>query len=205
MMSRKLSPRCQVCRHAERWRIQLLRAGGASLDSLGEKFGVHRDAVHRHWRDHVPVELKAGYLAGPVQLQELAEKAADEGGSILDHLHAVRVLLMGQLACMVQAGDGRGAAYVAGRLTSVLETIARVSGELGSMAHSINVTNNVTVLTEHPAFLRMQAAMLRAFADDPAARAKLVTALRELDSETSAQPEAVFPRPMRAIEHHVAA
>ena len=26
--------RCQICRHEDRWRIELLRAGGASLDSL---------------------------------------------------------------------------------------------------------------------------------------------------------------------------
>lgn len=46
----------------------------------------------------------------------------------------VRTILTGQLAAMNEAGDARGVAYVAGRLTSVLETIARVTGELGSMA-----------------------------------------------------------------------
>jgi len=51
----------------------------------------------------------------------------------------VRTILTGQLAAMNEAGDARGVAYVAGRLTSVLETIARVTGELGSMAQSINI------------------------------------------------------------------
>jgi len=37
----------------------------------------------------------------------------------------VRTILTGQLAAMNEAGDARGVAYVAGRLTSVLETIAR--------------------------------------------------------------------------------
>jgi len=87
--------RCQVCRHEERWRIELLRAGGASLDALALKFKVDRDAIWRHWNKHVSAEMKAGYLAGPVQLQELAAKAADTGGSVLDHLHAVRTVLMG--------------------------------------------------------------------------------------------------------------
>jgi hypothetical protein len=128
--------RCTVCQHAERWRIELLKAGGASLDSLASKFGVSRDAIDRHWHRHVSAELKAGYLAGPVQLQELASKAADTGSSVLDHLHAVRTVLMGVMATMTEAGDGRGAAYVAGRLTATLETIARVSGELGDLARS---------------------------------------------------------------------
>jgi hypothetical protein len=116
---------CQVCRHPDRWRVELLRAGGASLDSLAVKFSLDRDAIWRHWQKHVTVEMKAGYLAGPVQLQELAAKAADQGTSVLDHLHAVRCILMGHLTTATEAGDGKMAAYVAGRLTATLETIAR--------------------------------------------------------------------------------
>ncbi len=184
-MTRKFAPRCTICRHDERWRIELLKAGGASLESLAQKFGVHKDAIHRHWRDHVSAELKASYLAGPVQPQDLAAKASEQGGSVLDHLNAVRVILMGHLATMTEAGDGRGAAYVAGRLTSTLETIARVSGQLGDLAKSTtyNITNNVAVLSDHPAFLRMQATILRALAEHPEARASVVAALRGLDKE----------------------
>ena len=75
-MVRKLtSKRCQVCRHDERWRIELLRAGGASLEALATKFGLHKDAIHRHWRDHVTDQAKAGYLCGPAELASLAERA----------------------------------------------------------------------------------------------------------------------------------
>ena len=79
MTRHRISRQCQVCRHDERWRVELLRAGGASLDSLAAKFGLSRDSIFRHMRDHVSDEMKAGYLAGPVQLQELAAKAADTG------------------------------------------------------------------------------------------------------------------------------
>lgn len=195
-MSRPHSPRCQVCRHPERWRVELLRAGGASLDSLAEKFGLERDAIHRHWHNHVTAEMKASYLCGPAQLAELAEKAAAEGDSVLDHLRMIRTVLTGQLAAMTEAGDGRGAAYVAGRLTSVLETIARVTGEMGSMAQSVNITNNIAVLAEHPAFLRMQATMLRALAAFPEARGAVVEALRGLDDEN-----APMTLPAKVIDH----
>jgi hypothetical protein len=66
---------CQVCRHPDKWRVELLRAGGASLDSLAAKFSLDRDAIWRHWQKHVNVEMKAGYLAGPVQLQDLAGRS----------------------------------------------------------------------------------------------------------------------------------
>jgi hypothetical protein len=198
-MNRKISPRCQVCRHDERWRIELLRAGGATLDSLADKFGVHRDAIHRHYRDHVSEEMKASYLAGPVQLEELAAKAADTGVSVLDNLNAIRVILMGHLTSVTEAGDGRSAAYIAGRLTATLETIARVSGELGALATTYNITNNVAVLTEHPAFMRVQATILRALAEHPAARADVVRALRDLDAGNAPAAPAT-----KVIEHAAA-
>ena len=200
MVHKLTSRRCQVCRHDERWRVELLRAGGASLDSLAEKFKLNRDAIHRHYRDHVSAEMKAGYLAGPVQLQELAAKAAETGGSVLDHLHAVRTVLMGVMANMVEAGDGRGASYVAGRLTTTLETIARVSGELGSLANSITINNtNVAVLTEHPSFIRVQATLLHALADHPEARAAVVAALQAMDAANAPAPAAA------KVINHVAA
>jgi hypothetical protein len=104
-MNRLQSSRCQCCRHPERWRLELLRAGGSSLDSLASKFGLHRDAIDWHYRNHVSDELKANYLAGPAQLAELAEKPATEGDSVLDHLRMVRTVLTAQLAAMTEAGD----------------------------------------------------------------------------------------------------
>jgi hypothetical protein len=188
--------RCQVCRHPERWRLELLRAGGASLDSLAEKFGLERDAIHRHWHNHVTDEMKASYLCGPSQLAELAEKAAAEGDSVLDYLRMIRTVLTGQLAAMTEAGDGRGAAYVAGRLTKTLETIARVTGEIGELARStINFNGNVAIVNS-PEFARVQAIMLRALAPFPDARGAVVVALRDLDAET-----APLPMSAKVIEH----
>jgi len=197
-MVRKLtSKRCTVCRHDERWRIELLRAGGASLEALATKFGLHKDAIHRHWRDHVSDEAKAGYLCGPAELATLAERAAIEGDSVLDYLRLCRTVLTGQLAAMTEAGDGRGAAYVAGQLTRTLEAIARVTGEIGELARStININGNVSILTDSPAFARVQATMLRALAPHPDARADVVLALRDLDAGNAQAPAAT-----KVIEH----
>src|SRR5262245_54075418 len=106
------SKQCRVCRHEERWRIELLRAGGASLDSLAAKFGLTRDSLWRHWKNHVTDEAKASYLCGPVDIERLAEKAALEGDSVLDYLRMCRSTLVAQMAAMNDAGDARGATYV---------------------------------------------------------------------------------------------
>jgi hypothetical protein len=78
---------------------------------------------------------------------------------------------------------GKRSAEEEGRLTATLETMARTTGEIGELARStINITNNVAVLSEHPAFLKVQATLLHALAAFPDARASVVTALRDLDS-----------------------
>jgi len=191
-MVRKLtSKRCQVCKLSDRWRLELLRAGGASLDSLAAKFGVDRDAIWRHWQHHVTVEMKANYLCGPAELATLAERAAIEGDSVLDYLRLCRTALVGQLAAMTEAGDARGASMVAGQLTRTLEAIARVTGEIGELARStININGNVSILTDSPAFARVQASLLRALAGFPDARAAVVLALRDLDAGNAQAPAA---------------
>ena len=181
-----------------------MRASGVSLDVIAAKFNVQRDAVNRHWHKHVSDEAKASYLCGPVDMEKLAAKAAEEGDSVLDYLRMCRATLVAQMAAMNDAGDARGAAYVASQLTKTLECMARISGELGDLARStvFNVTNNVAVLSEHPAFAKMQAAMLRSLAPYPEARAAVVDALRSLDSENTRA--ATASPAIKVIEHEPA-
>ncbi|MGY3358825.1 hypothetical protein ACVWZK_005488 [Bradyrhizobium sp. GM0.4] len=190
-MQMKTGPKCTVCAHDERWRIELLRAGGASLDSLATKFGLSKDAIGRHWHNHVSAEMKASYLVGPAQLAELAAKAADEGASVLDHFRCVRTLLMSQLAATTEAGDARGAAIVAGQLVGVLEKIGKVTGEIATIAQgTINIQNNVAIVNS-PQFAKVQAAQLAALAPFPEARAAVVAAWRALEADGTDGPRQI--------------
>ena len=201
MARNKPTGTCAVCRHPEKWRIELLRAGGAGIDALAAKFGVTRDCVYRHWQLHVSAEMKAGYLIGPAELATLAERAAIEGDSVLDYLKLCRTVLVGQLSAMTEAGDGRGAAYVARALTNTLEAIAKVTSEIGELARStINISGNVSILTDSPAFAKVQAAMLKALAPHPGARADVVLALRGID-EAAAPAPAAGPAIGKVIDH----
>jgi hypothetical protein len=200
MARNKPNGTCVVCRHPEKWRIELLRAGGAGIDALAARFGITRDCVHRHWRLHVTPEMKATYLCGPAELATLAERAATEGDSVLDYLRLCRTILVSQLTTMSEAGDARGAAFVANSLTRTLEAIARCTGEIGELARStININGNVVNVMNHPQFALVQATLLRALADHPAARADVVRALRSLDEETAP------PGPAAKVIDHVAA
>jgi hypothetical protein len=188
MAARKgINGRCQICKHEHRWRIELLRAGGAGLDALATKFSVSRDAVFRHWRDHVSDEAKATYLAGPGSFETLMERAAEEGDNVLDYLKICRGALLTQLSTMSVAGDSRNVAYVTGHLVRVLETIARVTGEMGDLARSTtyNVTNNSQIVLNSPVFMNLQSMLVRTLSPHPEALSAVLEGLRELDAKAS--------------------
>jgi hypothetical protein len=174
-----------VCRHPDRWRIELLRAGGASLDALAEKFSVSRDSIHRHWQSHVSPDAKATYLAGPAQMADLHAKAAAESESVVDYFRIVRTALMASLTACSEAGDARGVAIVSSQLISALEKLGKISGEIASLANNVNV--NVAIVN-HPEFAKAQAVLLRALAPFPDARVAVVAALRDLDAQAVPVP-----------------
>ena len=189
-----------MCSHPEKWRVELLRAGGASLDALAEKFKpLSRDAINRHWHGCVTADAKAGYLAGPSQMEALGAKTAAEGESVIDFLRIVRTALMSSMAACSEAGDARGVAMVSNSLVGVLERMGKITGELSALAGStINVTN-VTNIINSPIFARLQAAQLRALAGYPEARAATVAAWRELESEATDTP--ARPKAPIVIDH----
>jgi hypothetical protein len=194
------SSKCAVCRHDERWRIELLKAGGASLDALAAKFGVSRDSIDRHWHRHVSLEARASYLIGPGEMATIGERAIEESDSVLDYLKMCRTTLVGQLAAANEVGDARGAAFVVNALVRTLEALARVSGEVGTLATSITFNNNTNIaMVNHPQFASVQATLLRALAPFADARAAVVAALRGLDGANA--PSGPAAPAMKVIEH----
>ena len=108
--SRTIRPsQCTVCAHQERARIELLRAGGASLRILAEKFEISKDAVHRHFeRTTLRMRERPSFVLGRARVEELANKAADESKSLLDYLSITRSVLFNQLLNAAEAGDRFG-------------------------------------------------------------------------------------------------
>jgi transposase-like protein len=187
-MAARLKPRtCQVCRHPERERIEALRASGASLESLAKKFRVHKDSIWRHWKDHVSPDLKIQYLAGPATVAALKERAALEGGSILDHLSILRSILMGAITASAEAQSAFTLATLSGRLVAVLKAIGQLTGEIERLNPSISITNNLAILSD-PRMIELQSGLLSIARKHPAARGDLVALLRGLDAAAPSRP-----------------
>jgi hypothetical protein len=57
-------------------------------------FGPSKDAIARHWKNHVTPCRKAELVAGPIQIAQLAKKTAEEDRSLLDYLSILRSELL---------------------------------------------------------------------------------------------------------------
>lgn len=172
---------CAVCAHPERARIELLRAGGASLRSVSEKFGVSKDSVHRHMHGHVSPRRKAELVAGPVVVEELASAAAKESKSLLDYLAITRSVLFSQFLTAAEAGDRPGVANLAGRLLENLKELGRLTGELRELS-GLTINNNTLNVIASPEFLALQEGLINIARAHPTARGDIVALLRGLDA-----------------------
>jgi hypothetical protein len=184
--------RCIVCGHPDRALIEAARVAGCSLDTIAAKHSISRDAIFRHMKNHVDDAARADYLAA-VPMSELAERAANEGVSVLQYFSVIRGILMQQFQLAASLNDRNATSTLAGRLTEVLRAIGSISGEMGGMAVNHLTINNTTNILNSPIFATLQANMLHALAPFPDARAAVVTALRQMDEQNAP--------PIKTIEH----
>src|SRR5438046_10127529 len=82
--------RCIICNHIERVRIEIECAAARPDRAIADQFGLKRDAVRRHWQNHVSTARKAELITGQLKIQRLAEKSLEEDRSLLDYLSILR-------------------------------------------------------------------------------------------------------------------
>jgi hypothetical protein len=184
--------KCTVCASPQRYQIELALVSGVSCRAIGKKYRVSRDAAWRHLRNHVPPERRAELVAGPLKPAELAERAADEGLSLLEYTAMVRNSLMARFLAASEADDRQGTALVAGRLLDCLRLTAQLSGELSKAGATI--TNNIAIL-QSPLMADLQSMLIRTLAPFPDAREAVLGGLEELSRR------AMQEAPLPAIEH----
>jgi hypothetical protein len=199
-MSRKGEPnhKCTICGHARRYEIELALVSGVSCRAIGRKYAVSRDAAWRHLRNHVPPERRAELVAGPLKPAELAERAADEGLTLLEYVAMVRNSLMARFLAASEADDRQGTALIAGRLLDCLRLTAQLSGELSKAGASI--TNNIAIL-QSPLMADLQSMLIRTLAPFPTAKEAVLGGLEELSARALQQSSpAIAPPAGRLIE-----
>jgi hypothetical protein len=182
--------RCTVCGHAERVRIEMLLAAGASHRSVAHKYGLSHHAVGRHWSGHVTDERRSALMFGPVQREALASHLMEESSSVIDHYRAVRAGLYRLYDAAVTAGDRNGGALLAGRLHENLAAMARLTGQLA--ASPLVQVNQTNIFFNDPAFARFQSDLIRVLSRFPDARDAVLAEFERLETAPA----------LPALEHH---
>lgn len=196
--AKRTDRRSQIASHPERLSIELARVKGVPLETIARRFDVHRDAIWRHMASLDP-EYRAA-LAADVPIAELAERAAAEGGSVLDNLAVLRGGLM-QAALVAKAGGDHHAYSSLARVAlEVIRETGKLTGEMVNAPSITNITNNVAVMMHSPLVLRLQAMLVERLQPHPQALAAVLEGLAELDA---ASPPASTGRPLEkgVIEH----
>jgi hypothetical protein len=176
---------CITCRHSERARIDLALASGRPLRDVAREFGLHKDCLQRHWQNHVSEERKLQLVGGPVALDKLARKAAEEDRSLIDYYAILRSQLFAAFQSAMDRGMTFDAASLADRLLRTLDSIAKLTGQLRAAGITVNVANSVnagpTLILNSPEVVRLQSTIIRALSGFPEARNAVVASLRDMD------------------------
>ncbi len=183
---KKANPRCTICVHVERSRIEHLMASGVSKRAIAERFAVSADAAFRHFKNHVSPAMKSAAVVKALKPGvELEAMLTEESNGLLHHLQNIRGKLYHAFDASVEAGDRNATAVLAGRLLENLRFLSELTGRLQKYATPNNVTN-INILAS-PTFLNLQTKLIQALAPFPDARRAVVQAFRELDDAAPAQ------------------
>jgi hypothetical protein len=191
---------CLVCTHQERGRIELLGVSGASHVVLSKQYSISRHSIDRHLARHVSQERRAQLTCGPIRLQEMLARAAEEGLSLLDYCALMRSTLVQQFMAAAEANDRNGTGIIAGRLIETLRLLATLTGDL--QRTTSNITNNTLILSS-PLMADLQSMLVERLRPHPEAARAVMEGLEQL-SARALNGHAPAPPALPAIEHSAA-
>jgi hypothetical protein len=179
---------CLTCEHPKRAQIELALARKVPFRVLMRRYGLSKDTLSRHKREHLPPQVVASLMATArptgVDLDKLRES---ESEGLLQTIVYQRARLFTLLDQAEDMGDLRAAAQVHGRLTSNAEFTARLLGEINTAAQY--TTNNILISDE---YLALRAALVQALRPYPKARQAVAKVLQQREAQSV---------PERVIEH----
>ncbi len=154
---------CKVCAHEDKNIIDQRLISGTPTRTIADEFGIGRESVNRHKKNHLPVEL--------LKSKKLAEiSAADELIERVEGLFNKALLLLDKAEA-----DGKysAAASAIKEARSSLELIGKISGELKS--------GTVVNLTYSPQWTELRNVLITTLEPHPEIKAQVVQALEEAE------------------------
>jgi hypothetical protein len=170
---------------------------GLSKYAAGRKWpDLSRDAIFRHYRFHVPDDLKAAHKLEILQpsdavrnlreaefQDELHSLTQEESIGLLSHLQRIRASLYLLFDEAVKHGDSYSAARLSGQLHANLRLAAEKTGELER--HSQQTINNLQI---SPDYLGLRSALITALRPYPDAGRAVADVFREIENSSTQPP-----------------
>lgn len=179
--------KCTVCEHRKREAIEtawLLKRG--TQDRIAETHGLHKDAIGRHFQNHVTEDRKkeivlAAKEAASAQLDD--EINADQ----VDIAHGMKRILKEIETILGRArGEDDTLALTALRdMRATLESLAKLYGQLQDK------TTIVVSINEAPEWLKLRAILGDVFRDHPEAGAAFVAQAQQARLSIAGQANAI--------------
>jgi hypothetical protein len=156
---------CTVCRHPERGRIDYLIASGASMQSVGEQFGLAKQRLSAHYKVHVSDRFKqmcaAQHLAS---FEDMLKNATEANVEAVDLCNLLIKGHMQRWAANLESGGDHMMAKHASKVLETLELRSRITLELQPEARNMTVNNYL---------VRDASALIAVLRDNAAAVAKI--------------------------------
>jgi hypothetical protein len=168
-----------ICDSEHRARVELALSKRVSYEKLSRKFGLSKDAIGRHRRNHMPPQLMAALQAyGRPTTIDLNELKSSESEGLLQHVASQRARLWSAIEVVEEIEDWNASARFHGQLTANLNLTAKILGE-------IETGNRTTInqLIVSPEYLLLRQNLVRALAPYPEARRSVSEVLRGLEGE----------------------
>jgi len=159
---------CTICGHRKRPDINKALVERRAFRAIARQFNVSKDALVRHFDDHLPSSL--------VKAQEAAEAA--QADALLAQVVDLRGKALSVLEQAESAGDLKTALTAIRETRGCVELLAKLAGQLKD-----SPTINVVLM---PEWRELQAAILRALAPHGEARMAVASALAEVESHHGA-------------------
>lgn len=163
---------CTVCTHDDREAVDAALLSGTSLRDIARRYDLSKDAVARHRRGHL----------SPALATVQAQREADTGQTAAERVEGLYAKAHRILESAEAAGKASVSLSAIRELRSIVELLARLTGELDERPQVVNV------LTA-PEWLVIRSALLQALAPHPEARQAVAGALAELEAAERAPVE----------------
>jgi hypothetical protein len=169
---------CKTCNHPERGRIDWLIACGGTRRAIADKFGLPRDGLLRHAKNHISPEYIKTVKIGPFGSEAALRKLVSENSvSVVENLTSIYGALASRFLANLEAGADAMTVQLAKSMHDNLALRARISKELQTAPSMV-----VNVLNQ-PVILELQSRLLEVLTAHPAARAAVLRAFRDVERQ----------------------